>query len=132
MMRKVIPYLLVAMFVLPLFWSSCKKVEDSPPVAPWEDLGPDSVTLNMYVLTQQGIQVVGAYVYLYLSLDSLANSLFIRRVNTDGMGCAHFNRLYPRKFIGNCIANYQGMTLHGNFTIQLPPYAIRDTSLIVK
>jgi len=132
MIRKVIPYLLVAMFVLPICWSSCKKVEDSPPVAPWEDLGPDSVTLNMYVVTNQGFPVVGAYIYLYLSQDSLANNLFIRRANTDVGGRAHFNRLYPRTFIGTCIANYLGQTLHGNFKIQLPPYAIRDTSLIVK
>jgi hypothetical protein len=133
MARNFIPYGLSALIFLTMLWASCNNVPVNPdPVPVWEDKGHDSVTFTVIVKTQQGLYVVGSVVNLALNQDSLNNKLFIRRTSTDGVGRATFKRLYPRKFFSNCFASFQGQSLFGSFTIQLPPGAIRDTVLIVK
>ena len=131
MVRKFIPYILTLVF-LTMLWASCHKMEDNPtPVATWEDKGPDSVTLTVTVQSQEGIFMVGSFVNLALNQDSLNNGLLVRRSSTDAVGRAHFDRLYPRKYFSNCFAYYMGQSFFGSFKMQLPPYAIRDTVLIV-
>jgi len=112
--------------------ASCNKLEENePPVAPWENTGPDSARLTVTVQTQSGILMVGSYVNLALSQDSLNKNLLVRRVMTDGVGKAVFSRLYPRKFYSNCFAYIEGKSLFGSFRITIMPYAVRDTVLIV-
>ncbi|MEI7499572.1 MAG: hypothetical protein WCK84_03900 [Bacteroidota bacterium] len=130
MVRKFLIYFLSPLIFLTLFWVSCKKTNPEPtPIPEWENTDPDSATLNVIVQTQQGIFLFGAYVYLYL--DSLNERVLVRTAMTNGAGRVRFARLYPRKFYTKSFATYQGISLNGSFTIQMPPYATRDTILIV-
>jgi hypothetical protein len=133
MVRKNTLLKILLLVFMPMLLISCQKhtVEEDKPIPPWENSGPDSVTLSVTVQTQQGIFMIGSYVNLALNQDSLNNGIYVRRVSTDATGHARFNRLYPRKYYSNCFANYQTFSLYGSFTIQLPPYAVRDTVLIV-
>jgi hypothetical protein len=132
MARKFLPYNILALILLNLLLFSCHKDQLDPiPVPVWENYGPDSVTLTVTIQTQQGIFMFGSYVNLALNQDSLNNGLLVRRNITDGVGRVRFNRLYPRKYYSNCFAFFQNQSLYGSFSIQLPPYAIRDTVLIV-
>ena len=130
MVTRIIFTLFIPLFLIAL--GSCNKLEeDENPVTPWENTGPDSARLTVTVQTQAGILMVGSYVNLALSQDSLNKNLLVRRVMTDGVGKAVFSRLYPRKFYSNCFAYIEGKSLFGSFRITIMPYAVRDTVLIV-
>lgn len=130
--RRLLPYHLSALLITTILWTSCNKMAENPsPIAVWEDKSADSVTFSVVVQTQVGIFMIGTYVNLALSLDSLNKGLLVRHSSTDGAGRARFNRLYPRQYYSNCFANYLGQSLYASFKIQLPPAANRDTTIIV-
>jgi len=132
MAPKFILYNISALILITLLWASCKNKIDNPiPLPEWEDYDPDSVTLTVTVQTQQGIFMVGSFVNLALNQDSLDKGILVRSASTNGLGRALFSRLYPGKYWAVCYARRDSVSLSGRFTIQLLPYAIRDTILIV-
>jgi len=115
-----------------LFFDSCLKLTiENPPVPIWENLGPDSVKLNVTIRTKEGFFLTGQYVNLALSMDSLDNLILVRKVSTDGNGKAQFPRLFPRTYYYNCYANYQGTNLSGFFFIYIPAITKLDTSVVL-
>lgn len=124
---------LTAMVIVVYFSFSCKrKINPDPqPLPEWEDKSADSATLSVTVETQDGIFMIGSWVSLALSDDSLNKSNWVRRAITDGGGRVRFSRLYPRKYFSNCQAYYNGMTYFGAFHIQMPPQSVKDTVLFV-
>ncbi len=132
MAPKFILYNISALILITLLWVSCKNKIDNPiPIPVWEDYDPDSATLTVTVQTQQGVFMVGSFVYLALNKDSLDKGILVRSASTNAVGRALFNRLYPRKYWAVCYARRDSLSLSGRFNIQLPPYAIRDTILTV-
>ena len=112
---------------------SCKKTIDNEtkPLPEWEDKSADSATLTITVQTQEGFYMVGSYVDLALSNDSMVNGILVRRAPTDGAGKVIFRRLYPRKYFVNCIAYFNGSTYFGNFQTLMPAGSVKDTVLFV-
>jgi len=131
MFGKVIFFLAITGCLLLVFGSCNKLTIEEPPVPIWEDLGPDSVKLNVFIRTKDGFLLTGQYVSLALSQDSLDKLILVRKVITDGLGRAQFPRLFPRKYYFNCYANYQGTNLIGFSTVTLPPVAKLDTSVVL-
>jgi len=112
---------------------SCHKSSPDPtPLPEWQDLGADSVRLNVTVRTQQGILLTGQYVNLALSADSLNSSTLVRKVATDAAGRAIFRRLYPgHNYRFNCFANYQTLNLYGIGAAFLPPVPKLDSTVVL-
>jgi hypothetical protein len=120
--------------VLPvvLVFFSCNKLENNDkPIPVWENWEADSATLTVSIQTQDGNYIVGQFVNLALTQDSLNNGLFVRRTATDGTGHVLFNRLFPSLYYLNCFSNYQGQMTFGSGKIRLGEYEIRDTILIL-
>jgi len=112
---------------------SCSKTVDNEtkPLPEWEDKSADSATLAITVETQEGFYMVGSYVDLALSNDSMVNGILVRRSPTNASGRVTFRKLYPRNYFVNCIAYYNGSTYFGNFHTPLPPGSVKDTILFV-
>lgn len=132
MYRNLFHSLLLLITLVAVFLSCKKTVENEPkPLPEWEDKSADSATLTITVETQEGFYMVGSYVDLALSNDSMVNGILVRRAPTDGAGKVIFRRLYPRKYFVNCIAYNNGSTYFGNFHTPLPPGSVKDTVLFV-
>jgi len=131
---RMVQGLRISIFILPLLCItilSCQKHVNPPPVATWEDNGPDSTVLSIFVQTPQGLIMYGQFVNLALSQDSLNNKLLVRRTATNATGIAIFRKLYPRIIYYNCYAVNNVQTFYGSGHIHLLPSAKRDTVLIV-
>jgi hypothetical protein len=124
------PVLIIA--IASLFFISCRKTTSDPIVIPvWEDNSADSAKLSIKVMTPQGMVLVGQYVNLALSTDSLAKKILVRSTPSNTSGSAVFNKLYPRKFYYNCIALNNGITYFGSGSANMLPSSTKDTTLIV-
>jgi len=123
----------ILLTMVAIFLLSCRNtlIPDPQPLPEWEDKSADSTTLTVTVKTQVGTYMVGSYVSLALSTDSLGKDLWVRSSVTDGAGRVRFSRLYPRTYYSNCYAYYNGMTYYGSFHITMPPKAVKDTLLFV-
>ncbi len=131
-MEKRYYFLILVIFSLTFVIVACNKLETNDnPLPVWEDTGPDSVTFSVTVQTLEGILLPGQYVNLAFSQDSMAQGIMVRRVATNGIGRAHFPRLYPRKYYYNCYATYLTNIYYGYSLIKLNPMDIRDTILTV-
>lgn len=124
--------LITLLFPLFLFFASCNKLEQNTnPLPVWEDLGPDSVTVNATIQTVSGYLLPGQYVNFALSSDSLSKGILVRRVQTDGQGKASAHRLFPRTYFINCFATYEMKNFFGSFIIFTKPSQRIDTLLLV-
>jgi len=120
------------MAVFCIFLLSCMKHgTDAPPVPVWEDNAADSARLNILVQTPQGMILIGQYVNLALSRDSLSKSLLVRKTATGAGGVVIFRKLYPRVIFYNCMAVTSGQTFFGSGSVSLSAGSIKDTMLIV-
>jgi len=75
--------------------------------------------------------LVGQYVSLALSKDSLSASNLVRKTQTNGSGIAVFSKMYPRVIYYNCMAVTFGNTYFGSGSIRLLPGVKKDTILMV-
>jgi|APMed6443717190_1056831.scaffolds.fasta_scaffold335802_1 hypothetical protein len=124
--------LITVLLSLVLFFASCNKLEQNDnPIPVWEDLGPDSVTVNATIQTVSGYLLPGQYVNFALSSDSLSKGILVRRVQTDGQGRASAHRLFPRNYFINCFATYQAKNYFGSFILFTKPSQRIDTLLLV-
>ena len=127
--------LLMAVFAITtgilLLMSCMKSTTPAPPVPVWEDNGADSTTLKIAVQTAQGLVLVGQYVSLALSRDSLSANNLVRKTPTNGLGVAVFSKMYPRVIYYNCIAVTFGNTYFGSGWLRLSAGVKKDTILIV-
>jgi hypothetical protein len=122
---------LCAMAVVCLLVLSCAKSSSDTPVQAWEDDGADSARLNILLQTPQGLILMGQYISLGLSSDSLSKSLLVRKTASGAGGVAVFRKLYPRKIFYNCIAVTNGQTFYGSGNVRLNASSTKDTTLIV-
>jgi hypothetical protein len=130
--RKNVGRYVAVTFTALLMMAGCNKLEvNNDPIPVWEDWDADSATLNVSIQTQGGVFLVGQFVNLALSQDSLNAGHLVRRVSTDGNGRVVFYRLFPGKYYMNCFSTYLGETQYGSGNISLGPYEVRDTLLIV-
>lgn len=129
-MKKILLVIFLLSFVLLL--DSCHKLEENDnPIPVWEDLSPDSVTINATIQTVSGYLLPGQYVNFALSSDSLSKGILVRRVQTDGQGRASAHRLFPRNYFINCFATYQTKNYFGSFILFTKPSQRIDTLLLV-
>jgi hypothetical protein len=119
-----------------LFFSSlisCNKTTpNSNPIPTWEDNGADSAVLRILVQTQQGQFLIGQYVNLALSLDSLNKKVLVRQTQTNSAGVAVLRKLYPRVIYFNCIAITASGALSGTGHVRLQASSTKDTILTVQ
>jgi len=114
-----------------LLISCMKNTTPPPPVPVWENNGADSLTLRIAVQTAQGMVLVGQFVSLALSKDSLSNNNLVRKTPTNGAGVAVFSKMYPRIIYYNCMAVTYGNSYFGSGSVRLRPGIRKDTILIV-
>jgi len=117
--------------ILLLYACGHKLGNNLEPIPIWENKKADSVTFRVTVQTMNGTYLYGEYVNLALSLDSLNKGTLVRRTMTNSLGIAEFRRLYPRVYYYNCFVTNELGTFFGSGHASLPPYAIRDTILVV-
>ena len=122
---------LCAMAVVCLLTLSCAKHSSDTPVQTWEDNGADSARLNILLQTPQGLILMGQYISLALSSDSLSKSQLLRKTATGAGGVAIFRKLYPRRIFYTCIAVTNGQTFFGSGNVRLKAASTKDTILIV-